>query len=164
VSVVELARALLPDLARSGQLSAHWADVFQRGFGSAVTRPLAVAGVLVVAAGARWRAAGSLSRRKLGFTCKVRTLSDVIREHDVQRIDVLKIDVEGSEWEVLAGLEPALWPRVRQVVVEVHDVDGRVEQIADLLRTRGFAAHIDQEDWAIHPLLGIYTVYARRSA
>ena len=144
VSAVELTQALLRDLARSGHLSAHWADVLQRGFGFAVTRPLAVVGVLAVAAGARWRAAGGLSLRKLGFTCSVRTLSDVIREHDVKTIDLLKIDVEGSEWEVLAGLEPALWP---QVVVEVHNVNGRVGQIEDLLRTHGFQTWVDQEDW-----------------
>jgi 31-O-methyltransferase len=164
VSVVEFAQALRMDLARCGQLSARWADVLQRGFGSAITRPLAVVGVLAVAAGARWRSAGGLSLRKRGFTCGVRTLSDVIREHDVKTIDLLKIDVEGSEWDILAGLEPALWPRVRQVVVEVHDVDGRVGQIEDFLRTHGFQTWSDPEDWAVLQLMGIYTVYARRPA
>jgi hypothetical protein len=87
----------------------------------------------------------------------------VISEYEVDRIDVLKIDVEGSEWEVLGGIEQVHWPRVQQVVVEVHDIAGRVADIAGLLRGQNFETTIDQEDWAIHRLLGIYTVYARRS-
>ncbi|HEY2594154.1 MAG TPA: FkbM family methyltransferase, partial [Chloroflexota bacterium] len=155
-------RALLADLARSGQVPARWAGVLQRGFGSPRTRMLSAVAVLALAAGVRWRAGGRL--RKQRFTCEVRSLSDIIRDYDVQTIDVLKIDVEGSEWEVLAGMEPVLWPRVRQVVVEVHDVDSRVSRIDQLLQTHGFHTRVDQEDWALHPLLGIYTVYARRAA
>jgi hypothetical protein len=127
-----------------------------------LTRPFSAAAVLALAAGVHWRSGGGL--RKQRFTCQVRTLSDVIREYAVEAIDVLKIDVEGSEWDVLAGLERVLWPRVRQVVIEVHDVDGRVGCIERLLQAQGFATQVDQEDWAIHPLLGIYTVYARRAA
>jgi len=162
VSVQEFTRALLADLARSGQLPSRWAEVLQRGFRSPFTRMLSAAAVLAFAARVRWRAGGGL--RKQRFTCQVRTLSDVIRDYGVQRIDVLKIDVEGSEWEVLAGMEPGLWPRVRQVVLEVHDVDGRVERVEKLLHAQGFRTQVDQEDWAIHPLLGIYTVYAKRAA
>jgi len=60
------------------------------------------------------------------------------------------------------GLESMLWPRVRQAVVEVHDVAGRVDDVARLFRERGFLTAVDQEDWAVHRLLGIYTICARR--
>jgi hypothetical protein len=33
-----------------------------------------------------------------------------------------------------------------------------------MLGAYGFQTCVDQEDWAIHPILGIYTVYARRPA
>src|SRR5262249_36778257 len=98
------------------------------------------------------------------FACEVRSLSEVILEHNVAQIDVLKIDVEGSEWEVLSGLESILWPRIRQAVVEVHDVAGRVGEITRLFRQHGFRTDVDQEDWAVHRLLGIYIIYARRDA
>ncbi len=39
------------------------------------------------------------------YTCRLRTISDVICEHAVQRIDLLKIDVQKSELEVLAGIQ-----------------------------------------------------------
>ncbi len=38
------------------------------------------------------------------YRCELRTISDVIREHGVERIDLLKIDVQKSELEVLTGI------------------------------------------------------------
>ncbi|MBV9110029.1 MAG: amino acid adenylation domain-containing protein, partial [Gemmatimonadetes bacterium] len=66
-------------------------------------------------------------------TCRLRTLSEVIREEGVERIDLLKVDVEKSELEVLAGLHDADWAKVRQVAMEVHDADGRLDRARALL-------------------------------
>jgi FkbM family methyltransferase len=78
--------------------------------------------------------------------CEVRTVSDVIAEHRLDRVDLLKVDVEGAELDVLRGVSEPDWPRIRQVVAEVHDVDHRLEHIASMLRTRGFTQiHTDQD-------------------
>ena len=71
-------------------------------------------------------------------TCEITTLSAVIREHGIERIDLLKVDVEKGEYDVLAGIEDADWDRIRQVVLEVHDRDGRLEQVRSLLREHGY--------------------------
>ena len=90
------------------------------------------------------------------------TLSTVIESQGLTQIDLLKIDVEGAELDVLLGITERDWPKIRQVVIEVHDVDGRVEQVRRMLIEQGFHIVVDQEDWALHPLLGIFTVYAVR--
>jgi natural product biosynthesis luciferase-like monooxygenase protein/FkbM family methyltransferase len=54
------------------------------------------------------------------YTCSLRTLSDVIRENSVERIDLLKVDVEKSELDVLAGIEEEDWAKIKQIVIEVH--------------------------------------------
>jgi hypothetical protein len=46
------------------------------------------------------------------------TLSDAIREHHVNRIDLLKIDVEGAELDVLRGIERSHWLFIRQISME----------------------------------------------
>ena len=79
-------------------------------------------------------------------TCRLRTLSDVIREEGIEQIDLLKIDVEKSELDVLAGLEDEDWKKVRQIVMEVHDVGGLREQVTALLEKRGFEVVARQED------------------
>ncbi|WP_186763364.1 FkbM family methyltransferase [Lentzea tibetensis] len=69
----------------------------------------------------------------------VDTLSAVLeRRSDLDRIDLLKIDVEGAELDVLRGVGAANWPRVDQVVVEVHDRDGRLADVLALLGAQGF--------------------------
>ncbi len=77
--------------------------------------------------------------------CEIRTLSEVIDARGLDRVDLLKIDVQKSEQEVLEGLEPRHWPLLRQIVIEVHDIDGRVAAIGQMLRARGFDVTVQQE-------------------
>ncbi|MEO3876738.1 amino acid adenylation domain-containing protein, partial [Nonomuraea sp. B12E4] len=71
-------------------------------------------------------------------SCEVRTLSQLIRETGVDRIDLLKIDAEKSERDILRGIEDAHWPIIDQIVAEVHDVGDRLHEITELLRAKGF--------------------------
>lgn len=94
-------------------------------------------------------------------SCELRTVSDVMREHLLPRIGLLKIDVEKGEADVLAGIADDDWPRIRQVVVEVHDLqDRRVAAVVALLRRHGFDVAVDQE--AILRATDIFNVYAVR--
>jgi|APLak6261658528_1056013.scaffolds.fasta_scaffold00459_3 FkbM family methyltransferase len=93
--------------------------------------------------------------------CSLKTVSEVIREFGVERIDLLKIDVEKSEYDVLLGIESADWPKIQQLVMEVHDLDGRIAKIRDLLMAHG----IDQVFTEQEPVLrgsNVYGLYARR--
>ena len=42
--------------------------------------------------------------------CELRTLSDALRRESIDRVDLIKIDVEKTELDVLAGIEDADWP------------------------------------------------------
>ncbi len=95
-------------------------------------------------------------------TCRLRTLSAVLREERVERIDLLKVDVEKSELAVLRGIAAGDWPKIRQVVVEVRDRDGRLGEVTDLLAAHGFTIEVEQ-DQAI-AAAGLFNVYARRRA
>lgn len=94
------------------------------------------------------------------FRCSLRTLSEVMEEQHVERIDLLKIVVQKSEWEILAGIKTEDWPKIQQLVLEIYDTDGRVEQTKHLLETHGYAVWIEQA-----PLFQgsvVYLMYARR--
>ncbi|MEH2375501.1 amino acid adenylation domain-containing protein [Nostoc sp.] len=94
------------------------------------------------------------------FTCQLRTISDVIREHGVERIDFLKIDVEKSEQDVLSGIQQEDWQKIQQIVVEVHNINGRLEEIATLLKKHGYDLTIEQDTLLEDTVL--YNIYARR--
>ncbi|MDZ8032059.1 non-ribosomal peptide synthetase [Nostoc sp. DedSLP04] len=96
------------------------------------------------------------------FICQLRTISDVIAEHGVERIDLLKIDVEKSEQDVLSGIQQEDWQKIQQIVVEVHNTNGRLEEIVALLKEREFDLTIEQD--ALLEDTGLYNIYARRSS
>lgn len=99
--------------------------------------------------------------REERFLVRLRTLSDVMAEAEVERIDLLKIDVQKAELEVLLGLADGDWPRVRQIVVEVHDIDGRLNRLRRMLEGRGFRVETDQE--ALYVGSPIYLLYGHKS-
>lgn len=94
--------------------------------------------------------------------CRLQTLSAALAESDVDAVDLVKIDVEGAEEEVLDGIAAHDWPRLRQLVIEVHDIDGRLARLGRLLESHGYRTVHAREDWALHALLGISTLYAIR--
>ena len=80
--------------------------------------------------------------------CRTTTLSQWLREHAIARVDLLKLNVEKSEEDVLQGLSDEDWSCIRQVVVQIHDIGGRVARLRQMLEDRGFAVDVHQ-----HPLL-----------
>ncbi|MFD3827385.1 FkbM family methyltransferase, partial [Streptomyces sp. NPDC058625] len=96
------------------------------------------------------------------FTCSLRTLSEVIEEEAVDRIDLLKIDVENAEYEVLKGIHWRDWPKIRQLVVELHDVNGQLEKVVTLLKALGYDVVCEQDNRLLRNTT-LYNVYARRA-
>jgi FkbM family methyltransferase len=94
--------------------------------------------------------------------CDLKPLSDVIRDEGVTQIDLLKIDVEKSELDLLAGIREHDWPKIRQIVMEVHNVDNRLGQIQALMEKHGFNLTIEQEDCFTDT--SNYNLYAVRRA
>ncbi|HYG64881.1 MAG TPA: amino acid adenylation domain-containing protein [Thermoanaerobaculia bacterium] len=92
-------------------------------------------------------------------TCRLTTVSSVLREHGLDRIDLLKIDAERSELDVLAGIAEEDWPKVRQMVIEVHDAAIR-DRVLEILQARGFEAVVEQDVFLEGTEL--FNVYARR--
>ena len=96
------------------------------------------------------------------FTCQLKTISEVIEENNVKQIDLLKIDVEKSELEVLKGIKQEDWQKINQIVVEVHNLDGRLAEITQLLEVHGYKFIVDQETELRET--EIYNIYAIRKS
>ncbi len=95
--------------------------------------------------------------------CELTTVSQVISRAVVDKVDLLKIDVEGFELDVLRGIEPGDWPKIRAITAEIHDHDDSRQKILDLLHSVDFDQIEIDQDW---PLVGtsIYMLNARRVA
>jgi FkbM family methyltransferase len=136
----------------------RWIGVMRRALATPVVRSAALAVLAPVALALRLRKRLFLQRTR----CPLQTLSQALAESGAARVDLVKIDVEGAEEQVLGGIADEDWGRLRQFVIEVHDVDGRLDRMAALLERRGYRTVRAREDWAIHELLSISTLYAAR--
>ncbi|MGN9910188.1 FkbM family methyltransferase [Phytohabitans sp. LJ34] len=86
------------------------------------------------------------SRHQLSYVeCETLTFSRLLRESGADRADLVKIDVEKAEADVLAGIADGDWAKIREIVVEVHDIDGRLGDVSAMLRARGFEVTDTQE-------------------
>lgn len=92
---------------------------------------------------------------------EVKTLSFVMNELDIKSIDLLKIDVEGEEYKVLQGINQNDWRKIKQIVAEVHDREGRLDKIHKILTAYGFDITVERNH-LIPATLNTFNVYAVR--
>jgi hypothetical protein len=83
------------------------------------------------------RAANSASPRE---TVETVTLADAFDADRIGDCDFLKIDCEGSEYDILRGCPPAILARVQRIALEFHEWTSGQDhrELVELLRARGF--------------------------
>lgn len=95
------------------------------------------------------------------ITCELRTISSVIEEYKIEKIDLLKIDCEGAELSAINGIKEEDWKKINKVVVEVHDMENRVQVISDLLKKHGLTKIVKEKEKALEET-ALYNLYATR--
>jgi FkbH-like protein/FkbM family methyltransferase len=111
----------------------------------------------------RDRLAGAFSQGRLDadtIECGVTTLSAMIAELGIKHIDLLKIDAEKAETEILDGIADTDWPKIAQIVVEVHG-DHRAKAVQERLARQGFSVAIEKS--AALRDTGFSLIYATRT-
>jgi FkbM family methyltransferase len=92
------------------------------------------------------------------------TLDEVFARHAISGCDLLKIDVEGSEYEILHAASDATLARTARIYGEYHDVAPedprtRIDAFAGFLRSCGYSVEV--EPHRRKPNLGLF--FATRS-
>ncbi len=78
------------------------------------------------------------------------TIARVLAEYRIDRIHLLKLDCEGSEYGIIDSLTPELASRIDQIAMEVHPVEGRSPwSLGEALRALGFQVEAG-EIWVAH--------------
>jgi FkbM family methyltransferase len=79
-----------------------------------------------------------------------RRLSDLLDQYHLGQIDLLKMDIEGSEWEVLLSTPSYVFRTIRRIQFEYHEVHARFgyskPHLFDHLRSAGYQITYCQED------------------
>ena len=100
-------------------------------------------------------------------TCQLRTLSDIIKENNVEKIDLLKIDAENYEKWVIAGITEEDWPKIQQIAIEVHEhIEGGenlTNEMIELFEKKGFKTKRGEVGPNnMDSLMGVYMLYAKK--
>ncbi len=107
------------------------------------------------------------------------SLSKIIKKYKLSQISLVKLDAEKAELKILEGIESADWEKIQQFVIEVHDIQDRLNIIKNMLEKYGFECTVEAgfpPKFLAYSILGIkdpvftnhnsqellYTIYAQR--
>ncbi|MCL4269497.1 MAG: FkbM family methyltransferase [Anaerolineales bacterium] len=74
------------------------------------------------------------------------TLADILSENRIERIDYLKLDVEGAEYDILLGCSDETLSKIQKIVLEYHEFTGHHHSHIDLvecLKSHGFQVTVE---------------------
>lgn len=72
----------------------------------------------------------SRNTRKISVACI--TLNEIILNNNLAEIDIIKIDCEGSEYDILYNSDLSLLRRAKMMLIEVHDLDEKLNNVTAL--------------------------------
>lgn len=93
--------------------------------------------------------ASSIHWQRRGGIQRVRqtSLARLMEELGIEKIDLLKLDCEGAEWDILPNALEVL-PRIEQICMEYHPLnDWSGDKLALFLRDMGFTVRLTHGGW-----------------
>ena len=85
------------------------------------------------------------------------TLRQLLDDHELDRVDLLKMDIEGAEFEIMS--DPEIIGRFRYMFIEIHgDIEKR-DRFIGYVRSAGF----EIADRSYDGVLQCETIFCRRS-
>jgi len=72
------------------------------------------------------------------------TLGKLITQNKLEKISLLKMDIEGAEFEIIKNLSDETWNKIQYLVIEYHPAPRWVQSkpehyLNELIRTKGFS-------------------------
>ena len=98
---------------------------------------------------------GNLSKHFKSFDVKIDTIDNFCKEKNINFIDVLKIDTEGSELEVLEGAKNML-SKTNIILIEILDerkkYEEKCQKVTNILEQNNFNKIIKKRIWSLGTL------------
>ncbi len=74
------------------------------------------------------------------------TLADILDTHGLDKVDLLKLDCEGSEYSILYNAEDKVWDRIGALTIETHvgnDAYENRDHLVSHLQLKGYTTKIE---------------------
>jgi FkbM family methyltransferase len=74
-------------------------------------------------------------------------LDSVFRENNIERVSLMKMDIEGSEYKAFEGLSDENLTKIENIILEFHDnIDNKLSNITSRFKNLGYEVQIFTED------------------
>jgi len=72
------------------------------------------------------------------------TLKQILTQHNLEKVDLIKIDIEGMEYELIGHMEDDVFDKVNSFIIEYHDVESMdksigVKTLSEKLKEKGYS-------------------------
>ncbi len=68
------------------------------------------------------------------------TLENLILKNKLNKIGLLKIDIEGAEFQIIKNLEKNIWDKIQYLAIEYHEFENNKRaDLENIIRTHGFS-------------------------
>ena len=94
--------------------------------------------------------------------CKLTSLGQFIEKNEINHIDFIKIDVEGAEFDVVKSIKSTQFSMIKQLCIEVHNINNRVQHLASYLQEKGYLIQIHRNYIYDKPSYNQHMIYAKR--
>jgi len=82
--------------------------------------------------------------KKQTIKTKLKTISSILKTNKINKISLLKINVEKSELDVLKGIEDQDWIKIKQVILEI-DTESNFKIVLKLLESKNFKCYVEKD-------------------
>lgn len=67
------------------------------------------------------------------------TLEKLLKQQDITIIGLLKMDIEGAEYDILANMKHDTWNKIQNIVLEYHGDQYNRKNLEQMIREQGFS-------------------------
>jgi FkbM family methyltransferase len=99
----------------------------------------------------RWIIAGLTNRQTPAgpaqrIVVPLMSLEHIMDDHQIQVVNYLKLDCEGSEFEVMRSVSDSCWARIERAAIEYHEFgrSRRAAELVTILEANGFKVEVHQ--------------------
>ena len=96
---------------------------------------------------------GTSEQGKRDFVQAISLLS-ILEAHAVEKVDLIKMDCEGAEYEVLMKVLPGTFDKIERIIMEYHNLDSdrNYQRLIPFLEDQGY--HVRRYKNAVHDHIG----------
>lgn len=90
------------------------------------------------------------------------TLGEILQKNNLSKVDLLKMDCEGSEYDIMYNTDPELIKRITKMVIEVHDIDNEKNNVSffnDYTKSLGYLTSYEKIDVDCYILHATRTIF-----